>query len=89
MSTAITAPAHSSSGLSYTQNVKRAAYALLSALLAITPTARETPNNSTVAACGKRKKDEISLRRLYRLAASSESVMPNLAQELNLIARRN
>lgn len=89
MSTVITAPAHSTSGVSYIQNVKRAVHALLTALLAITPTVQETPKNSTTAACGRRTKDEISLRRLYRLAASSESVMPNLAQELNVIAGRN
>jgi hypothetical protein len=79
---AATITSTSSIGLSYTQNVGRAARALLAALLAV---------NARPATPAKRALDrdrELSLRELYRLAAGYDSVMPNLAQELRYIASR-
>lgn len=71
----INSPAHVA-GSSYLENVAGAARALLAAIFAVRPQA------------AAEKTDEVSVARLYRLAASYDSVMPNLAQELRVIAMR-
>jgi hypothetical protein len=63
----------------YLQNVGRAARALLAAVFAVQPTAK---------AAAVDKHSQVSLTRLYRLARSYDSVMPNLAQEMRAIAKR-
>jgi len=83
----ITAPAHVSDGASYMNNVGRAARALLVALLAV-------PHAAAVAAPAKAEarstaRDNVSLYRLYCLASPYDSVMPNLEQELRVIASRD
>ncbi|OWW19904.1 hypothetical protein [Noviherbaspirillum denitrificans] len=67
-------------GSSYAENVGRAARALLAALFAVTPRAEQP-------AQVRQARENVSLYRLYRMSAS-DSVMPNLAQELDMIARR-
>ncbi|WP_151638023.1 hypothetical protein [Noviherbaspirillum aerium] len=69
-------------GLSYTENLGRAARAFLQALLAVTPEAKP-------AAAVQEKRDVASIAQLYRLARSYDSIQPNLAQELRAIAARN
>ena len=72
----INSPAHVA-GSSYLENVGTAARNLLAAIFAVRPQAR-----------APRKTGEVNLGQLYRLAASYDSVMPNLAQELRTIALR-
>ena len=72
----IASPAHVA-GSSYFENVAGAARALLAALFAVRPQAPVAD-----------KADAVSVARLYRMAASYDSVMPNLAQELRIIALR-
>ncbi|MEC4718478.1 hypothetical protein RY831_04925 [Noviherbaspirillum sp. CPCC 100848] len=66
-------------GLSYTENLSRAARAFLQALLAITPEAKPA---------AEEKRDVASIAQLYRMARSYDSIQPNLAQELRAIAAR-
>jgi len=79
MSTATFSSAQTA-GLSYTENLGRAARAFLQALLAITPEAKPA---------AAEKRDVASIAQLYRLARSYDSIQPNLAQELRAIAARN
>jgi hypothetical protein len=67
-------------GSSYAQNVGRAARALLAALFAVQPHT-EKPVKA------RKTSNDISLYRLYCMS-SSDSVMPNLAQELAIMASR-
>ncbi|HYD59959.1 MAG TPA: hypothetical protein VEC35_06375 [Noviherbaspirillum sp.] len=76
----IATPAGATIGSSYAQNVGRAARALLAALFAA-DARTETP------AKARSTSDDISLYRLYRMSRY-DSVMPNLAQELTVIAGR-
>lgn len=76
----IATPTGAIAGPSYAQNVGRAARALLAALFAVRPRAEQP-------AKARRASDDISLYRLYGMSAY-DSVMPNLAQELNAIACR-
>lgn len=76
----IATPTSVSIGSNYAQNVGRAAHALLTALFAVQPRA-ETPAKT------RKTSDDISLYRLYCLSGS-DSVMPNLAQELAVMASR-
>ncbi|HEY8609044.1 MAG TPA: hypothetical protein VIM12_18160 [Noviherbaspirillum sp.] len=76
----ITSPAHVA-GQGYLQNVAAAARALFAAIFAVRPQVR-------TVAVAEVKTDEVSIARLYRLAGSYDSVMPNLAQELRAIAMR-
>lgn len=83
----IASPVQVTDGTSYMRNVGRAARALLVALIAI-------PHASTVAAptkveTRKAARDDMSLYRLYCLASPYDSVMPNLAQELRVMANRD
>jgi len=75
----IARPATVNTGSSYAHNVGRAARALLAALFAVSPKAEKKASTSN---------DDISLYRLYRMAGSRDSVMPNLVQELDAIAKR-
>ncbi len=72
--------APASAGLSYAQNVGRAARALLAALLAI-PLRRDS-----ASAAVRRHESEFADAEL--IAARYESIMPNLAQELRVMAAR-
>jgi hypothetical protein len=81
----ITSPATVNAGLSYTQNVGRAARALLTALLAITPQATERP----VQATRRNQRDDMPLYHLYSLAAPYDALMPNQMQELQMMACRD
>ncbi|GIZ50029.1 hypothetical protein [Noviherbaspirillum aridicola] len=72
----IASPAHVA-GSSYLENVGVAARNLLAAIFAVRPQAPVAE-----------KTDEVSIAKLYRMAASYDSVMPNLAQELRTIALR-
>lgn len=76
----IATPAADSIGSSYTQNVGRAAHALLVALFNV---------NSRVEQPAKVRKGsaDVSLMRLYRISGT-DSMMPNLIQELDMIASR-
>lgn len=85
MSTATLTSSASTNGLSYGQNVGRAARALLAALLAVSPRSPAAQASSKAVPENR----EASILHLYRLAASYDSVMPNLAQELRAIASRN
>ena len=76
----IATPTAGSIGSSYAQNVGRAARALLAALFTVTPRAAQP-------AKAQQAREEVSLLRLYRMSGS-DSVMPNLAQELDMIAKR-
>ena len=76
----IATPTAGSVGSSYAQNVGRAAHALLAALFAVAPRAEQP-------AKARQAREDISLYRLYRLSGS-DSLMPNLKQELDMIARR-
>lgn len=76
----IATPTAGSVGSSYAQNVGRAARALLDALFAVTPRAAQP-------AKARRASNDVSLSRLYRMSGS-DSVMPNLVQELDMIAKR-
>lgn len=87
---AIQSTAQASNGTSYMQNVGRAARALLSALITVphtAPAARATAQARPAARAAAR--DDLSLYRLYCLASPYDSVMPNLAQELRVIAGRD
>ncbi|HZW21611.1 hypothetical protein [Noviherbaspirillum sp.] len=76
----IATPTAGTFGSSYAQNVGRAARALLAALLAVTP---RTEQKAQV----REASNEVSLLRLYRMSGS-DAVMPNLVQELDMIAKR-
>jgi len=78
----IATPAHAGTGAGYVQNVARATRALLAALFAVKP---EQARNVKA----RKASEDISVYRLYRMAGSSDSVMPNLAQELAVIAGRD
>lgn len=72
----ITSPVPATSG--YINNVSRAARALVHALFAVAP--RASTAGSRVAAR--------DLRHLYGMADHCEATLPNLAQELRMIAAR-
>ena len=76
----IATPTAGTFGSSYAQNVGRAARALLAALFAVTPRTQQP-------AQVRQATGDLSLFRLYRMAGT-DSVMPNLTQELNMIAKR-
>ena len=70
----------------YGQNLGRAARAFLGALLAVKPAKRE------VKLAEKEISPKVraaSIRKLYQLAASYDSISPNLAAELRQIAGRD
>lgn len=75
-----TSPAQADAGLTYAQNVGRALRALFVALFPVAPRANA---EKRVA-----KADSVNLFHLYKLANQGDSVMPNLAQELKMIAAR-
>ena len=84
----MTSPVATSTGSSYTQNVGRAARALLAAILAFNsgaaaPAARPAQETQRV------QNEDLSLYNLYSLAAPYDIVMPNLAQELRVMASRD
>lgn len=80
-------PAHAGSGSDYLHNIAEAARALFAAIRAVPlsapAAAEELPVAREVAG------DDMSLFRLYSLASPYDSVMPNLAQELRMIAGRD
>jgi hypothetical protein len=73
-------------GLTYVQNIARAARALLAALLT-PPAARPIPAVRATKKVAAR--DDMALYRLYCLSSPYDSVMPSLAQELNAMACRD
>ncbi|MGH8807799.1 MAG: hypothetical protein ACREX0_07975 [Noviherbaspirillum sp.] len=85
----IASPASTGNGLSYAENVGRAARGLLAALLAVKPQADVAATASAAPAAKGKVRGDLSLYELYRLAGSYDSLMPNLAQELRAIASRN
>lgn len=72
-----TSPVQATSG--YASNLGRAACALVYALFAVAPRASTAGSRVTTR----------DLRRLYGMANRCDSVMPNLAQELRMIAARS
>lgn len=72
----------------YATNVGEAGRSLLAALLAVKPagSAPAANNSSAVVAKPATAHRKVSLVRLYRLAAQSDSVTPALADELRQIA---
>lgn len=86
MSTLVITPANTASaGAGYLHNVGRAARALLAALISVP----QTPAPATAKEKVRTADQDVSIYRLYRMAAQYDSVMPNLAQELRVIAARN
>jgi len=77
----IATPTAGTIGSSYAQNVGRVARALLAALFAVTP---RTEKPAKV----RQAREEVSLMRLYCMSGS-DSVMQNLMQELDMIAKRS
>jgi hypothetical protein len=73
----------------YAKNVGTAARGFVAALLAIKPEIENAP--AVVAEHAAPVGDELSLFRLYRMAMASsyDSVSPQLANELRLIAARD
>lgn len=86
----ITSPAHVT-GTSYAQNVGRAARALLDAILAIRSRSAEVapPVVRSAAEVRTRARQNVSLYRLYSLSSPYDSIMPNLRQELEIMAGRD
>jgi len=80
-------PSQVSTGTTYAQNVVRAARALLEALL--TPHASAYARPAPAVRSKAAARDDMSLYRLYCLASPYDSIMPNLAQELNAMACRD
>lgn len=74
-------PSQAGNGISYFENVSSAARALFSALFAVTSRAAVVERTEHVSSR--------DLFRLYKLAGQSDSVMPNLTQELQAIAKRS
>lgn len=86
MSTLTISPsATAEAGHSYARNVGRAARALLAALLALPQSAPARSREAVRGTTG----DDLDLYRLYRMTGSSDSLMPNLAQELRTMAARH
>lgn len=85
----ITSATQATTAAGYLENVGRAARALLAAIVAVphaSKAADVTPAAAEVRSAARR---EASLYRLYTLAGQYDSVMPNLAQELRIIAGRD
>ncbi len=74
-----------SAGLTYAQNVGRAARTLLAALLA-TPARAHAAPKQVVTARRHSRDDDMALYRLNCLASPYDCVMPNLEQELRVLA---
>lgn len=83
----INAATPAASGTDYLRNVGRAARALCVAILAVPRT--KAPAESAAADAYVAPGHDLSLYRLYCLASPYDSVMPNLRQELNMIACRD
>jgi hypothetical protein len=73
----VTSPVQATSG--YASNVGQAARALVRALFAVAPRAATDDSHVTAG----------DLHNLYCMANRCESVLPNLAQELRIIAARS
>jgi hypothetical protein len=80
-------PATMNAGSSYAQNVGRAARALLAAVLAFNSTTVPAATQS-IQQPHRSQSDDLALYQLYSLAAPYD-VMPNLAQELRVMASRD
>ncbi|WP_292932466.1 hypothetical protein [Noviherbaspirillum sp.] len=80
------APANA--GVTYAQNVGRAARALLAALLAV-PARKQTAADEAAASARHINGEDTALFRLYRLASPYDAIMPNLQQELMVMAGRD
>jgi hypothetical protein len=78
------------SGASYGRNLAEAARAFVAALLAIQPAKPQSVEAESVDAQfqAPSRARAISLRKLYQLAASHDTVNPSLAAELRSIAAR-
>lgn len=85
----INTSAQSSTGTTYVQNVARAARALFNALMTPHPGATAAARPAAAVRTKAAARDEMSLYRLYCLASPYDSIMPNLAQELNAMACRD
>ncbi|GAB3554167.1 hypothetical protein GCM10027343_41830 [Noviherbaspirillum agri] len=81
-------PAHAGNGADYVHNIGSAVRALFAAILAVP---RSAPATTEVDALpvAKADREDLSLYRLYCLSSPYDSVMPNLAQELRMIAGRD
>jgi hypothetical protein len=71
-------------GYSYVENVFRAAFALIAAILAVTPF---QSNANTAKPAASDYADTQTRAELYRLAREVESISPNQAAELRYLAR--
>lgn len=82
----ITTPAQAIDGAGYLRNIGRAVRSLLAALITV-------PHKPVVAQeqveVRSAERDDMSLFRLYSLASPYDAVMPNLAQELRVMAGRD
>ena len=86
----ISSPSHVS-GTSYAQNVARAARGLLDAILAFHTRSDEAapPIVRSAQEARVKARENVSLYRLYALASPYDSMMPNLRQELEVMAGRD
>jgi hypothetical protein len=75
----------------YLKNVNKTARAFAAALLAIKTEGplRKVKTSGKARAARLQSHQEVSLLRLYRLATQTDSISPNLIQELQMIAARN
>jgi len=86
----VQSPAHAGNGVDYLHNVGRATRALFAAILAVPrPATVATESVEALPVARAADRDDLSLYRLYCLASPYDSVMPNLAQELRVIAGRD
>lgn len=87
----ITSPAHAN-GTSYAHNVGRAALNLLNAILDFRFSSAEETSKPIVRSAQEvraKARENASLYRLYTLSAPYDSIMPNLRQELEVMAGRD
>lgn len=84
----ITTTAQAIDGAGYLRNIGRAVRALLAAFITV-PHKPAVVQEKVEVRSATRDNDNMSLYRLYALASPYDSVMPNLAQELRVIASRD
>ena len=84
----ISSPAHA--GSNYAQNVGRAARALLDAIMSFRQsTTQAAPIVRSAHEVRAKARQNVSLYRLYSLSSPYDSIMPNLRQELEIMACRD
>lgn len=82
----ITTPAQAIDGAGYLRNIGRAVRGLLAALITVPHKPAVTQEQVEVRSA---ERADVSLYRLYCLASPYDAVMPNLAQELRVMAGRD